>query len=160
MVRLISFFAIIGPIFGSFTFVLSGAIRVAEFQNQSLIQVLEKLFSGLIGTLIFGIWGLLIAIPIGLIPAGLCGLGFWIVLERFTQTNPLLLKRFLIGGFVSLLFTTSLCFLFYFFSKEKDFFYVWWFFAWPGTVAGAICALFVTNKFYIKIFPERANNAT
>ena len=160
MLRVIGFFAIFGPIFGSFVFVASSAISTAEFQNLSLVEFFDKLWFGVVGTLIFGIWGLLLAIPVGLIPASICGLGFWVVLKKFTQSNPLLFKRFLIGGLVSLLFTTFLCFLVYFFSKDENFSSLWWFFAWPSTVAGAVCALFVTDKFYIKIFPERANNAT
>lgn len=157
MYRIILIFICLGPSLGSFIFVSTQALTAAEFKDLSITGVLDSLHLGIVSILFFSVLGLPLAIPTGIIPAGICGFNYWLFLKKLTQSSPPILQRFFQGSLVSFVTTFFCCLLLYLLlpkSKSDSFFDLWVFIGWPGTIAGGICAMLVTNKIYYKIFPE------
>jgi len=150
MWKTIKYFGLLGPVIGSFVFVGTNALQIAEFQNLSVSEIGNKLGFGIWVTLFYGIWGIPIAMLFGIVPAGISGYVYWVISRSLKLTNPPAVKRFLVGSTTSLITTTILVVVLYLYDcfyhgSDESFSYGWWFFAWPGCIAGGICGLFVKN---------------
>lgn len=117
------------------------------------------LFSALAGSLLMMFLGSFLAIPIGLFPASITCMLYWLVLSRFTSKNPQARVRSLLGGFLGGASSALLGALFSF-SNE-------WpgshppsanIFAWAiaGAIGGAVSALSARRSTYQIVFKERA----
>ena len=148
MRKTIIFFGLLGPVIGSFVFVGTNALQSAEFQNLSIPEIGSKLGFGILATVFFSIWGIPFAMLFGMVPAGISGYVYWVISRNLKLTNPPAIKRFLVGSTTSLITTTILFVVFYSYNyfyhgSDESFSYGWWFFAWPGCIAGGVCGLFV-----------------
>jgi len=151
MWKTIIFFGLLGPVIGSFVFVGTNALQIAEFQNLSVTEIGSKLGFGIWASLFAGILGIPIAMLFGMVPAGISGYVYWVISRSLKLTNPPAIKRFLVGSITSLITTTILFVVFYLYNyfyhgSDESFFYGWWFFAWPGCISGGVCGLFVKNN--------------
>lgn len=151
MLRILLTFALIGPILGSFALTAAGFSTVSATAMQGA-STAESVGIRIFGSIFFGIWGLVLAIPIGLIPACAAGISYWLILKFLTRTNPQWPVRLIVGAILGL--TISSCFGYWLGAGKGGTFFSW-FFSWPGTVASALCALATTQPSYCKAFPER-----
>lgn len=161
MFRLTALYAILGPVIGSFALILGLALQTRwiitqEFLDKSILDKLDSLLFAMLNTIMISVYGLVLAIPLGIIPATASGLAFWFILKQLTRNNLPPFKRLALGSLNSTLVTAVLC-LIYFVIKDEPLLSTLIFFCWPAAVAGGVCALFVTNRFYAWIFPEKAS---
>ena len=150
MRKTIIFFGLLGPIIGSFVFVGTNALQIAEFQNLSILEIGGKLGFGIFASLFYGILGIPLAMLFGFVPGSISGYFYWLVSRNLKMSNPVAIKRFLIGSITSLITTTILFVLFYaynfYYHGTNESFSWWWFFAWPGCIAGGVCGILVKSN--------------
>jgi hypothetical protein len=152
--KAIIIFGVLGPIIGSFVFVGTDALQLAEFHGLSASEISGKLELGIVTSLLYGILGIPFSFLFGFMPAVVSGYVYWSVSIRPKFANPSAAKRFLVGSATSLITTTILYIVFFlynffYYGTDESFSYGWWFFAWPGCIAGGVCGLVVKINRYV-----------
>jgi hypothetical protein len=155
MLRLILLFGLAGPLFGSITFWFGVFLFSTNSPPASL--PVESPGVAVIGALLMGIWGYpILGMFFGGVPAAITGVGYWYLLKLKTQKNLNALARVLVGALLGLFIGSAYGLIFLLRGKEQD--TLWMivaFWAVPGFVAGSLCALFVDDRFYRRLFPSR-----
>jgi hypothetical protein len=156
MLRIMLLFAFLGPAIGSFAFL--GA-EFAMVPTPAGATLSDSLIVRVIATVFFGLWGLVIAIPMGVIPGAATGISYWFVLKTTTHENPKWPFRLAIGTVLGFVVATTYGFAATWGSRDSSFSVIALLWSGPGAIASALCAIVVSRTFYESAFPERGTDA-
>ncbi len=136
-----------------------GSATVSSYYAVSSIPSISTSIFGIISSCILFVvlgtfWGLILAVPLGIIPAILTGIGYWLILKYFTNKNPAKLRRFLIGSSLGFFAATASYSIQIYGSESMSISSVVHFGA-IGIISGGLCALNITQNFYQHVFEEK-----
>jgi hypothetical protein len=98
-----------------------------------------------------------LALPFGMFPAGMTGLGYWFVLSRFTNTNPSRPVRCLLAGSIGLGVALLFGLLFSFGTAPGSYAPLVNLLSWASACAagGTLSSLLVGDRAYAEAFTHR-----
>ena len=107
-----------------------------------------------IEALVAAVFASFLSVPFGAFPATVTGACYWFVLDQYTKHNLRPILRFVLGGGVGLLTSTSFGLLFSFSDAPGTYtpstnLLSW---AFAGTIGGGISALAIRNATYAFVF--------
>jgi hypothetical protein len=91
-------FILLAPLVGNMAFAATREYPVVA-ESMSLFTI-EGIASLVGGGIFVGILGLFLAYPIGLFPAAVAGLMYWLFLKKMSHVNPSIPLRLVAGAFV------------------------------------------------------------
>ena len=138
MRRFVFVFGVLGPIFGSFAFWSVSFFSMPPNGNMSHS---DSIAVQLAATLFFGLWGLLLAYPLGLIPAISSGVTYWALARKFDLKASGTLAQAFSGAAVGIFISSTFGVIWLWGHKDLSLDSIWTWCSFPGAVSSALCAL-------------------
>lgn len=136
--RVILVFGIIGPILGGFAHWTYVAIQSTPIDGT---LPANAAFLKLVTVFVLGVFGLLLAYPIGLIPAVSSGALYWAFTRKFGTHLVSALSQAIAGGTIAFVVTLIFGFIVLFGHEDNSIKTIWIWWSFPGAVSGAVCAV-------------------
>ncbi len=149
MLTVILRFAILGSFVGGGVFLVVRDLASAiSFPNMSVIAFAP------IEALVAAVLASFLSVTFGSFPAAAAGALYWFTLDRYTKRNPRPMFRFVLGGGVGLLTSTSFGLLFSFGDAPSAYTPATNLLSWAfaGAIGGGLSALAIRNATYAFVF--------
>jgi hypothetical protein len=139
-------FVLLGPAIGDFVFVIINLFTKAYplLSIDNMPHTSEEFGMLILAIGMVWLYGLMLAYPLGSLPALACGFIYWLILKKYTNRNFVQIQRIITGALIGSVFTTFFGSLFLTPQNNKTMavMLTW---AITGALSAGICAIHSTK---------------